>query len=135
MRVTTFPGVPNVIAPGPITISVGGWRRSQIHATADTDHRRKNGGHPGSLPAPPHDERAEHSKEADDNVVVALALDDGGHGAPYPSPSPATARRLASRCGVEVLSTYDQALGGPSGQRYLGCRFPADPTYATLITP
>jgi hypothetical protein len=35
---------------------------------------------------------------------------------------------------VEVLSTHDQMLGGPSGQRYLGCRFPADPDYAAAIT-
>ncbi|WP_377640938.1 peptide ligase PGM1-related protein [Oryzobacter terrae] len=35
---------------------------------------------------------------------------------------------------VEVLSTHDQLLGGPSGQTYLGCRFPADPAYAALIT-
>ena len=35
---------------------------------------------------------------------------------------------------VEVLSTHDQVLGGPSGQSYLGCRFPADAAYAGLIT-
>jgi hypothetical protein len=35
---------------------------------------------------------------------------------------------------VEVLSTHDQVLGGPSGQSYLGCRFPADPSYSGLIT-
>ena len=35
---------------------------------------------------------------------------------------------------VEILSTRDQLLGGPSGQTYLGCRFPADFTYARLIT-
>ena len=35
------------------------------------------------------------------------------------------------RCGeVEILSTHDQLLGGPSGQSYLGCRFPADFAYA-----
>ena len=28
---------------------------------------------------------------------------------------------------VELLSTHDQLLGGPSGQSYLGCVFPADP--------
>ena len=28
---------------------------------------------------------------------------------------------------LEVLSTHDQLLGGPSGQSYLGCIFPADP--------
>ena len=31
---------------------------------------------------------------------------------------------------VELLSTHDQLLGGASGQRYLGCVFPADPEYA-----
>ena len=42
----------------------------------------------------------------------------------------------ASSCGsprsasVELLSTHDQLLGGPSGQSYLGCVFPADPAYA-----
>jgi len=35
---------------------------------------------------------------------------------------------------LEVLSTHDQLLGGPSGQSYLGCIFPADPGYATAIT-
>ena len=35
---------------------------------------------------------------------------------------------------VELLSTHDQMLGGPSGQSYLGCIFPADPGYAAAIT-
>ncbi|PYJ72095.1 MAG: hypothetical protein DME75_06000 [Verrucomicrobia bacterium] len=35
---------------------------------------------------------------------------------------------------VELLSTHDQMLGGPSGQSYLGCVFPADSGYASLIT-
>jgi hypothetical protein len=35
---------------------------------------------------------------------------------------------------VELLSTHDQMLGGPSGQSYLGCIFPADPGYARAIT-
>jgi hypothetical protein len=35
---------------------------------------------------------------------------------------------------VEILSTHDQLLGGPSGQSYLGCRFPADFGYAQAIT-
>ena len=30
---------------------------------------------------------------------------------------------------VEVLSTHEQLLGGPSGQTYLGCTFPADAPY------
>jgi hypothetical protein len=34
---------------------------------------------------------------------------------------------------VELLSTHDQLLGGKSGQKYLGCVFPADPAYAAAI--
>ncbi|MEL6228298.1 MAG: peptide ligase PGM1-related protein [Cyanobacteria bacterium J06627_3] len=30
---------------------------------------------------------------------------------------------------VEILSTHDQILGGPDGQIFLGCRFPADEDY------
>jgi hypothetical protein len=35
---------------------------------------------------------------------------------------------------VELLSTHDQLLGGPSGQSFLGASFPANPQYARLIT-
>jgi len=34
---------------------------------------------------------------------------------------------------VEVLSTHDQILGGPEGQVYIGCRFPAAAGYRTAI--
>ncbi len=34
---------------------------------------------------------------------------------------------------VEILSTHDQILGGPDGQVYLGCRFPADAAYRVEI--
>lgn len=30
---------------------------------------------------------------------------------------------------VKILSTHDQILGGPNGQIYLGCRFPAEESY------
>ena len=30
---------------------------------------------------------------------------------------------------VEIISTHDQILGGPDGQIYIGCRFPADANY------
>lgn len=30
---------------------------------------------------------------------------------------------------VEIISTHDQILGGPDGQIFLGCRFPADEAY------
>lgn len=35
---------------------------------------------------------------------------------------------------VRLLSTHDQILGGPNGQAYLGCRFPAAPSYAPAIS-
>jgi hypothetical protein len=34
---------------------------------------------------------------------------------------------------VELLSTHDQVLGGPTGQSYLGARFPADTAYGPAI--
>lgn len=34
---------------------------------------------------------------------------------------------------VELLSTHDQILGGPSGQTYIGCRFPANKEYGPAI--
>lgn len=34
---------------------------------------------------------------------------------------------------VRVLSTHEQILGGDNGQVYSGCRFPADPAYATRL--
>ena len=34
---------------------------------------------------------------------------------------------------VEVLSTHEQILGGPNGQTYLGCRFPADGAYRQAL--
>ena len=34
---------------------------------------------------------------------------------------------------VAFLSTHDQVLGGPGGQTYLGCRFPARETYRKAI--
>jgi hypothetical protein len=48
--------------------------------------------------------------------------------------SPSVQLRITPLGQLEVLSTHDQVLGGPSGQSYLGCRFPADAGYARLIT-
>jgi hypothetical protein len=48
--------------------------------------------------------------------------------------SPSVQLRVTPLGEVETLSTHDQLLGGPSGQSYLGCRFPADFAYAQLIT-
>lgn len=47
--------------------------------------------------------------------------------------SPSVQGRVTPDGGVEILSTHDQILGGPSGQIYLGCRFPADEAYRLSI--
>ena len=48
--------------------------------------------------------------------------------------SPSVQLRASPTGELEVLSTHDQILGGPSGQSYAGCRFPADPRYRDRIT-
>jgi hypothetical protein len=48
--------------------------------------------------------------------------------------SPSVQLRVTPFGEVELLSTHDQVLGGPSGQSYLGCSFPADFGYAKKIS-
>ena len=48
--------------------------------------------------------------------------------------SPSVQLRVTPLGELEILSTHDQVLGGPTGQSYLGARFPADSAYATAIT-
>ena len=47
--------------------------------------------------------------------------------------SPSVQMRISPLGEVEILSTHDQLLGGPSGGSFLGSRFPADPEYGPLI--
>jgi len=47
--------------------------------------------------------------------------------------SPSVQMRASPLGEIEILSTHDQILGGPNGQTYIGCRFPADPLYATTL--
>ena len=47
--------------------------------------------------------------------------------------SPSVQLRISPAGQVDILSTHDQVLGGPNGQTYFGCRFPADPEYAPRI--
>ena len=72
-----------------------------------------------------------------DRYLAQLATDGGiaeerVSGAELRSPS--VQLRVTPLGEVELLSTHDQVLGGPSGQIYLGCRFPADFGYARAIT-
>jgi hypothetical protein len=43
--------------------------------------------------------------------------------------SPSAQLRIDPRGVLECVSTHDQLLGGPDGQTYAGCRFPADEVY------
>jgi hypothetical protein len=43
--------------------------------------------------------------------------------------SPSVQGRITPDGEVEILSTHDQILGGPDGQVFLGCRFPANEAY------
>lgn len=44
--------------------------------------------------------------------------------------SPSAQVEITPRGEVHLLSTHEQVLGGPNGQVFVGCRFPADPEYA-----
>jgi hypothetical protein len=47
--------------------------------------------------------------------------------------SPSVQLRISPAGQVEIMSTHDQVLGGPHGQTYFGCHFPASPEYSAQI--
>jgi hypothetical protein len=47
--------------------------------------------------------------------------------------SPSVQLRMSPAGQVDIMSTHDQMLGGPHGQTYFGCHFPADQDYAERI--
>ncbi|GAA3854412.1 peptide ligase PGM1-related protein [Saccharothrix violaceirubra] len=47
--------------------------------------------------------------------------------------SPSAQLELTPAGGVRVLSTHDQVLGGPAGQTFVGCAFPASDLYRTAV--
>jgi hypothetical protein len=47
--------------------------------------------------------------------------------------SPSAQFRIEPDGTLDMVSTHDQVLGGPSGQIFLGCEFPADPAYRLEI--
>ncbi len=47
--------------------------------------------------------------------------------------SPSAQLRVNPDGSVALISTHDQVLGGPTGQTYLGCRFPADDAYRGAV--
>ncbi|MDQ3662764.1 MAG: hypothetical protein M3454_17270 [Actinomycetota bacterium] len=48
--------------------------------------------------------------------------------------SPSVQLRNSPLGEVEIISTHDQVLGGPTGQMFLGCQFPAEPAYVRAIS-
>jgi hypothetical protein len=48
--------------------------------------------------------------------------------------SPSVQLEITPAGAVTLLSTHDQILHGRSGQQFAGCRFPADPRYAPIIS-
>ncbi len=77
------------------------------------------------------------SSEMSLETFVARLAEDGGIveerivGSDFRSPS--AQLRVTPLGKVEALSTHDQVLGGPTGQSYLGCRFPASVEYGPAI--
>jgi hypothetical protein len=47
--------------------------------------------------------------------------------------SPSAQFRVEPDGTLDLVSTHDQVLGGPSGQIFLGCEFPADPAYRLAV--
>ena len=47
--------------------------------------------------------------------------------------SPSAQCRIDPRGHIEVVSTHEQRLGGPSGQVFVGCEFPARETYRARL--
>jgi hypothetical protein len=47
--------------------------------------------------------------------------------------SPSVQLRISPAGQVDIMSTHDQVLGGPHGQTYFGCHFPADQEYAAQL--
>jgi len=47
--------------------------------------------------------------------------------------SPSVQCRIDPVGQIEIVSTHDQVLGGPTGQIFLGCRFPAAPEYRSSL--
>ena len=48
--------------------------------------------------------------------------------------SPSAQLQITPEGEVQLVSTHDQILGGAGGQSYLGCRFPAEASYAPVIS-
>jgi len=129
--------------------SMGGRdRRSRLQSIADAGHKDASTRPGSTIPATTSKERAlleerlramqfelegityeSYMKKLQERKAV---VEERIMGEEFRSPS--VQLRITPLGKVELLSTHDQLLGGPSGQSYLGCVFPADKGYAALIT-
>ncbi len=50
-----------------------------------------------------------------------------------PKESPSVQLRITPLGESQIISTHDQMLGGPDGQVFIGCSFPAKPTYRAAL--
>jgi hypothetical protein len=148
-------GVEDLTTPEAIVDAIGAMRRKKpaiAHVVAKLNEGVSGEGNAtidlGGLPSPGH--AGERQGIADRvramsfesatmtyDAFVAKLAERGGiveervSGREFRSPS--AQLRITPLGDVELLSTHDQLLGGPSGQAYLGCRFPASQEYAPAI--
>ncbi|MGH2722082.1 MAG: peptide ligase PGM1-related protein [Actinomycetota bacterium] len=66
-------------------------------------------------------------KVAEEGAIVEEVLPSDGAG------SPSVQLHISPGGEVAVVSTHDQILGGPGNKVYVGCRFPAHPSYRGAI--
>ena len=85
----------------------------------------------------PHSALRLEDTELDVEEYLSALAEEGGiveeriEGADFRSPS--VQLRMSPAGQVDIMSTHDQVLGGPHGQTYFGCHFPADQEYAERI--
>ncbi len=84
---------------------------------------------PGDLrPEAPHENWQSFSRKFGEMQGVVEAFVEGENKC-----SPSAQCRVNAIGEPQVISTHDQVLGGPSGQVFLGCTFPADDAYRMEI--
>lgn len=66
-----------------------------------------------------------------DDLRLGAVVEEFLVGARFSSPSVQV--DIAPGGSVEVLSTHEQLVGGPNGQVYVGCEFPANPSYGNQL--
>jgi len=87
----------------------------------------------------PHRLRFEAPNETWDHYIEKLARTGGIVEAFVETDGPDEIRSPSVQCHidpagtVQIISTHDQVMGGPSGQVFLGCSFPADNAYVQDI--